>query len=62
MSVLVVNAQFQREVIAMSRDVGDSYRCVQCGAELVYEKPGLCDESQPHSEICFEEQMQKVGD
>lgn len=46
----------------MSRDVGDRYRCVQCGAELVYEKPGLCDESQPHSEICFEEQMQKVGD
>ncbi len=46
----------------MSRDVGDRYRCVQCGAELVYEKPCLCDESQPHSEICCEEQMQKVGD
>jgi hypothetical protein len=60
--VLVVDAQFQKEVIAMSRDVGDRYRCVQCGAELVYEKPCPCDESQPHSEICCGEQMQKVGE
>ena len=38
------DAQFQKEVIAMSRDVGDRYRCGPCGTELVYEKPCPCDE------------------
>jgi len=51
-SVLLVDAQFQKEEIAISRDIGDRYRYEQCGAELVYEKPCLYDESQPHSEIC----------
>ena len=43
----------------MSRQTGDRYRCEQCGAQLVYEKPCPCGDKMPHSEICCGQQMVK---
>jgi len=46
----------------MSREVGDRYRCDQCGAQLVYEKGCPCDEDMPHAEMCCGKQMSNVPD
>lgn len=44
----------------MSREVGERFRCEECGAQLVYEKACPCTEDKPHAEICCGMQMTKV--
>lgn len=48
--------------VIMSRDVGETYVCESCKAELVYTKGCPCGDRMAHSEICCGKQMTKVAD
>lgn len=44
----------------MARESGERYSCANCGAQLVYEKPCPCPPGATHSEICCDQQMERV--
>ena len=46
----------------MSREVGETYVCESCKAELVYTKGCPCGDKMAHSEICCGKQMTKVAE
>lgn len=47
----------------MAHQVGERFRCDECGAEIVYVEPCPCPEHDPktHSEICCGKQMRALG-
>jgi hypothetical protein len=42
----------------MHRNVGDRYKCEECGAVLVYEEGCPCPPEMEHKEICCGQQME----
>ena len=47
----------------MARQVGERFRCEDCGAEIVYTKACPCPptDAKTHSEICCGKQMTALG-